>query len=153
VTDGENGPAPTQVSKVGPWVTAWMCLLLVALGLLGPFPMVLGVLAGQGLVVTGVVCTVLLVPLGFAVEFTVAAERRHNRRLDAFGVPAAAEITELTEWDTGDDGGAAVVLRVSGPAFRTFEATWKRSQHPALRVGLRLDAVVDPSGNLFRVVL
>ncbi|MFM9694131.1 hypothetical protein [Streptomyces europaeiscabiei] len=156
MTDGENGPAPTQVTKVGPWAAAWMYLFLVALGLLGPFLMVLGVLgvlAGQGPVVTGMVCTVVLVPLGCVVGLTVAAERRHNRRLDAFGVPAVAEITELTEWDTGDDGGAVVVLRVSGPAFRTFEATWKRSQHPALRVGLRLDAVVDPSGNLFRVVL
>ncbi|MDX3309967.1 hypothetical protein P1S61_12860 [Streptomyces sp. ME08-AFT2] len=153
MTDGENGPAPTQVSKVGPWAAAWMYLFLVALGLSGPFLMVLGVFAGQGLVITGIVCTVVLVPLGFALGLTVAAERRYNRRLDAFGVPATAEITELTEWDTGDDGGAVVVLRVSGPDFRTFEATWKRSQHPALRVGLRIDAVVDPSGNLFRVVL
>lgn len=107
-----------------------MCLFLVALGLSGPFLMVLGVLAGRGLVVTGMVCTVALVPLGFVVGLTVAAERRHNRRLDAFGVPAVAEITELTEGDTGDDGGAVVVLRVSGLGFRTFEATWKRSQHP-----------------------
>ncbi|MFH9316860.1 hypothetical protein ACH4LO_17670 [Streptomyces anulatus] len=153
MSDGENGPAPTQVSHVGPWAAAWVYLFLVALGLLGPFLMVLGVFIGQGVVVTGMVCTVILVPLGFVVGLTVAAERRHNRRLDAFGVPATAEITELTEWGTEDDGGAVVVLRISGPGFRTFEATWRRSQHPALRVGLRLDAVVDPSGNLFRVVL
>jgi hypothetical protein len=29
---------------------------------------------------------VVFVPLDFAVRLTVAAERRHNRRLDAFGV-------------------------------------------------------------------
>jgi hypothetical protein len=91
VTDGENGPAPTQVSKVGPWAAAWMYLFLVALGLLGPFLMVLGVFAGQGVVITGMVCTVVLVPLGFVAGLTVAAERRHNRRLDAFGVPATAQ--------------------------------------------------------------
>ena len=130
-----------------------MYVFLVALGLLGPFLMVLGVFAGQGLVITGMVCTVVLVPLGFVLGLTVAAERRYNRRLDTFGVPATAEVTELTEWDTGDDAGAVVVLRVSGPGLRTFEATWKRSPHPALRVGLLLDAVVDPSANLFRVVL
>ncbi|MGX1479837.1 UNVERIFIED_CONTAM: hypothetical protein RKD50_008645 [Streptomyces canus] len=33
------------------------------------------------------------------------------------------------------------------------EATWKRSKHPALRVGLRLPAVVDPADHLFRVDL
>ncbi|MFC8198587.1 hypothetical protein ACFUTV_24765 [Streptomyces sp. NPDC057298] len=153
VTDGEDGPTPTQVSKVGPWAAGWMYLLLVAFGLLGPFLMVLGDFADQALVITGAVCTAVLVPLGFAAGLAVAVERRHNRRLDALGVPATAEITELTEWDTGDDGGAMVVLRVSGPGLRTFEATWKRSPHPALRVGLRLDAVVDSSANLFRVVL
>ncbi|MER6133042.1 hypothetical protein [Streptomyces sp. NPDC001815] len=153
MTDGENGPTPTQVSMVGPWAAAWMYLLLVTFGLLGPFLMVLGDFADQALVITGAVCTVVLVPLGLAAGLAVAVERRHNRRLDTLGVPATAEITELTEWDTGDDGGAVVVLRVSGPGFRTFEATWKRSPHPALRVGLRLDAVVDPSANLFRVVL
>jgi hypothetical protein len=46
-----------------------------------------------------------------------------------------------------------VGLRGSGPGFRTFETTWKRSKHPALRVGLQLTAVVDPSDRLYRVVL
>ncbi|MFF3937288.1 hypothetical protein [Streptomyces phaeofaciens] len=121
----------------------------MALGLSGPFLMVLGVFAGQGVVITGMVCTVVLVPLGFVVGITVAAERRHNRRLDAFGVPATAEITELTEWDTGDDGGAVVVLRVSGPGFRTtsgHEVGRRAARHLPDRIGR-----VGPQGGRFRL--
>lgn len=139
-TDGENDPAPTQVLQVGPKIDD---LILAALGLVGPFLMVLGVFLGQGVVVTVMVCTVILIPLGFVVGITVATERRHNRQFDAFGMPTTAEITEMTQWDTGDDGRAVVVLGVRGPGFQTFEVTWKRSQHPALRVGLPLDAAAD----------
>lgn len=103
--------------------------------------------------VTGIVLTVILVPVGLLIWLVVAAERKHNRRLDAVGVPATAEIITLTEWDTGDDSGAVVGMRITGPGLRTFEATWKRSSHPGLRVGLRLDAVVDPATRLYRVVL
>ena len=52
-----------------------MYLFLVGMGLVGPFLMVLGVLGvfgGQGLVITGVVCTVVLVPLGFVLGLTVS---------------------------------------------------------------------------------
>ncbi|WP_125263734.1 hypothetical protein [Streptomyces alboflavus] len=64
-----------------------------------------------------------------------------------------AVVAGLTEWDSGDDAGAVVVLRLSGPGFRAFEATWKRSPHPALCLGLRLAAVVDPSEGLYRAEL
>ncbi|UIX32440.1 hypothetical protein [Streptomyces sp. GQFP] len=64
---------------------------------------------------------------------------------------AAAEITELTRWVDADDAGLLVGLRISGPGFRTFETTWKRSPDSSLRVGLRLAAVVDPDSGLFRM--
>ncbi|MFJ9005805.1 hypothetical protein [Streptomyces canus] len=68
----------------------------------------------------------------------------------AVGVVATAEVTELSDWDDGEQAGVIVGLRISGPERRTFEATWKRSKHPAIRVGLRLPAVVDPADHLFR---
>ena len=67
------------------------------------------------------------------------------------GVAAAAEVTELTDWDDGEEAGVTVGLRISGLECPTFEATWKRSKHPALRFGLRLPAVADPADHLFRV--
>ncbi|WP_405866233.1 MULTISPECIES: hypothetical protein [unclassified Streptomyces] len=57
----------------------------------------------------------------------------------------------VSDWDDGEDVGVTAGLRVSGPGFREFEATWKRSHHVTLRVGLRLTAVVDPSSGRFRV--
>ncbi|WP_329233682.1 hypothetical protein [Streptomyces canus] len=62
-----------------------------------------------------------------------------------------AEVTELYDWDDGEQAGVIVGLRISGPGCPTFETTWKRSKHPALRVGLRLPAVVDPADHLFRI--
>ncbi|GHC73123.1 hypothetical protein [Streptomyces flavofungini] len=146
-----NGP--TQVSAIGRWSAVWLYAVVAGLCLAGPFLLGLTLVAGKGVLAVGIVCTVVLVPVGLLVWVTVAAERKHNRRLDAVGVPAVAEVIGLTEWDSGDDAGAVVVLRLSGPGFRAFEATWKRSPHPALRVGLRLDAVVDPAERLYRVEL
>lgn len=103
------------------------------------------------------------VTLGFAVVFgpvglglwgNTAVSREENRRLDAVGVPAVAEITDLTDFEgDGESSGVEVGLRVSGPGLRAFEATWRRTNHPGLRVGRRLAAVVDASGGRFRVEL
>lgn len=108
-------------------------------------------LADADLMVMGIVLTVVFLPLGLAFWGNTTVERAHTRRLDTVGIPATAEITELSRWDDGDDVGVTVDLRVSGPGFRTFETTWRRSHHGALRVGLRLTAVVDPHNGSFRV--
>ncbi|MFG2779810.1 hypothetical protein ACGFY7_18405 [Streptomyces prunicolor] len=107
---------------------------------------------GADLMVMGVVFTAVFVPVGLGLWGHTVAEREQNRRLDAVGVPATAEITDLTDVESdGESSGVEVGLRVSGPGLRTFEATWRRTHHPALRVGRRLAAVVDLSGGRFRV--
>lgn len=126
-------------------VAALMCLS-------GPVMLGSALFAGADLVVIGIVFTVVFVPLGLGLWFQTTTEREQNRRLDAVGIPATAEITDLTDFDrNGEESGVEVELRVSGPGFRTFETTWSRSHHPALRVGVRLPAVVDPTAGLFRV--
>ncbi|WP_327692749.1 hypothetical protein [Streptomyces sp. NBC_00459] len=67
------------------------------------------------------------------------------------GIAATAEVIGLTEWEDDDSAGLTVGLPISGPGFRTFGTTWKRSADPVLRMGLRLPAVVDPARNLFRL--
>lgn len=148
MADDGDGPRWTRISRAGRGeyeAAAVMCLC-------GPVMLGFAVFTGADLMFMGIVFTVVFLPLGLGLWGHTAAEREHNRRLDAVGVPATAEITDLTDFDwSGEESGVEVGLRVSGPGFRTFETTWKRTHHPTLRVGLRLTAVVDPSGGLFRV--
>lgn len=147
-------PQMSQVSRVGPWDAAFLYVCVAVLCLCGPVMLGFAVFAGADLMVVGLVFTPVFVPVGLGLWGNTAVERRHNRQLDSIGVPATAEVTDLADFDwSGEESGVAVGLRVSGPGLRTFEATWKRSHHPALRVGLRLTAVVDPSGGRFRVDL
>lgn len=155
MADDANGPEPTRVSEIGPHGALFLYSVAVGLCLCGPALLVSAAFAnsgdGAGLLLAGILSTVLCIPLGIVIWANTSWERENNRRLDAVGVAATAEVTDLTDWDDGEQAGVTAGLRISGPGFRTFETTWKRSKHPALRVGLRLTAVVDPAGNLFRI--
>ncbi|MFJ9678582.1 hypothetical protein ACIRP2_11045 [Streptomyces sp. NPDC101194] len=151
MADDGDGLRWTRVSRVGPWAATFLYGSAAVLCLCGPVVLGSAVLTGADLMVMGIVFTVVLLPAGLALWGHTAAEREYNRRLDAVGSPATAEITDLTRWEDADDAGVAVGLWVSGPGFPAFETAWRRSPHDALRVGLRLTAVVDPSGGFFRV--
>ncbi|MCT9082615.1 DUF3592 domain-containing protein [Streptomyces fulvoviolaceus] len=153
MADSVNGPEPTQVSAIGPLGALFLYSCVAVLCLCGPVMLAATVFTGAGLMVMGIVFTVIFVPVGLGLWGSTVVEREYNRRLDAVGVPATAEITDLTDFAGGEDTGVVVGLRVSGPGLRTFETSWRRSHHPALRVGRRLTAVVDPADNLFRVEL
>ncbi|MFD4558495.1 hypothetical protein ACFWP5_29985 [Streptomyces sp. NPDC058469] len=157
MTDDGVRPEPARmalIDHVGPWDAAFLYVTAAMVALCGPVMLGFAVFTGADVMVMGVVFTVVFVPVGLGFWGNAIAEREQNRRLDAVGVPATAEITDLTcfDWD-GEASGVEVGLRVSGPGLRTFEATWRRTHHPALRVGRRLAAVVDPSGGRFRVEL
>ncbi|MEV1070032.1 hypothetical protein [Streptomyces sp. NPDC050263] len=151
MTDHGDGPRWTQVSRVGPGGAASAYGSATVMCLCGPAMLGSALLGGADLMVMGIVFTVVFLPLGLAFWGVTTVERAHTRRLDAVGIPATAEITELTRWDDGDDVGVTVGLRVGGPGIPTFETNWRRSHHAALRVGLRLTAVVDPPSGSFRV--
>ncbi|WP_329172357.1 hypothetical protein [Streptomyces sp. NBC_01477] len=151
MAEDEVRPRPTHVSRLGPLGAGYLYAASAVMCLCGPVVLACTAFAGAGLLVTGILFTVVLLPLGLGIRGSARADREDNRRLDTAGVAATAEVTGLTEWDDGEEAGLLVDLRISGPDFRTFEATWKRSRHPALRVGLRLAAVVDPAGGLYRV--
>ena len=151
--DDAVGPEPTRVSRVGPFDALFLYVTAVGLCLCGPVMLGFGFVAGPGLLLAGILCTLLCTPLGIALWAHIDIERENNRRLDTVGVAATAEVISLTDWDDGESTGFLVGLRFGGPGFGTFETTWKRSRHPALRVGLRLTAVVDPDRRLFRVEL
>ncbi|MEU1517072.1 hypothetical protein ABZ490_33825 [Streptomyces sp. NPDC005811] len=150
--DDTDGIRWTQVSRVGPWDAASLYGSAALTALCGPVMLGAHFLAGADLLGMGLVFTVVFLPVGLGLWAHTGFERESNRRLDAVGVPATAEITELTDWDDGESVGVTVGLRVVGPGFTTFETAWRRSSHDALRVGLRLTAVVDPSRGVFRVV-
>lgn len=148
---GHDGPRWTRVSRVGPRSAAFLYGAAATLCLCGPFTLGAVLVAGRELLLIGVVFTVVLLPLGLALWGHTAAERGAGRRLDAQGIPATAEVTALTTWEDGEDSGADVGLWISGPGFPPFETTWRRSSHGALRVGLRLPAVVDPPHATYHV--
>lgn len=155
MTDDGVRPEPvrmTLVDHVGPWNAASLYVTAAMVGLCGPVMLGFAVFTGADVTVMGIVFTVVFVPVGLGFWGNTVAEREQNRRLDAVGVPATAEITDLTDFDwDAESSGVEVGLRVSGPGVRTFEATWRRTHHPGLRVGRRLAAVVDLSGGRFRV--
>ncbi|MER5198242.1 hypothetical protein ACWD3J_31550 [Streptomyces sp. NPDC002755] len=154
MADGGNGvPEPTQASDLGPYATVVLCSTALGLCVCGPVMLGFTVFADAPLMLGGILSTLLCTPLGIGLWAHASVERGNNRRLDTVGVAATAEVTDLTDWEDADDAGVMVALRIGGPGLRTFETTWKRSRHPALRVGLRLTAVVDPTDNLFRVSL
>ncbi|MFJ9896484.1 hypothetical protein ACIQPR_24485 [Streptomyces sp. NPDC091280] len=153
--DGEGAAAPARMSgvdRVGPGDAVILYSSAAALCLCGPVVLACAVLGGAELLLLGGVFTVVFLPVGLGLWLHTNVEREHNRRLDAVGVPATAEILDLTDLEgNGEESGVLVELRISGPGLRTFETTWKRSHHPFLRVGLRCGAVVDPAGRRFRV--
>jgi len=151
--DGTYGPPLEQVERISRLEAFLLYSSAVLLLLCGPVMLACTYFAGAPLLLGGVLCTVLCAPLGLGLFFHSQVEKENNRRLDAFGVQATAEVTAVTPWVDADDCGTAADLRVSGAGFRTFEATWRRAPHSAQRVGLRLDAVVDPVRGLFRVEL
>ncbi|WP_327320125.1 hypothetical protein [Streptomyces sp. NBC_01235] len=153
MTDDAVGPEPKQVSRVGPFDALFLYVTASGLCLCGPVMLGLGVVAGAGLLLAGILFTPLCTPLGIALRAHIDVEREDNRRLDAVGVVATAEVTSLTDWADGESTGFVVGLRIGGPGCGAFETTWKRSRHPALRVSLRLAAVVDRDRRLFRVEL
>ncbi|MDQ0766654.1 hypothetical protein [Streptomyces canus] len=153
MADDASGREPTQASRIGPCGALFLYSLAAGLCMSGPVLLIVAGFTGSaaGLLLAGVLCTVLCAPLGVVLWASTDNEREYNRRLDTVGVAATAEVTELTYWDDGEQAGVTVGLRISGPGCPTFEATCKRSKPPALRVGLRLPAVVDPSDHLFRI--
>ncbi|NEC85361.1 hypothetical protein [Streptomyces sp. SID12501] len=151
MTDGADGPDPTRVDRIGPVGALVLYSSAAGLCLCGPVMPAGTFFAGAGLLLGGILFTVLCIPVGLALGSYTQCERENNRRLDAVGVAATAEVTSLADWDDGESAGLAVGLRISGPGVRAFETTWKRSSDPALRVGLRFTAVVDPARNLFRL--
>ena len=151
--DGTYGPPLEQVERISRLESFLLYSSAVLLVLCGPVMLACTYFAGAPLLLGGVLCTVLCAPLGLGLFFHAKVEKEKNRHLDVVGVPATAEILAMNHWEDADDCGTAADLRVSGPGFRTFEATWRRAPHSAQRVGLRLDAVVDPVRGLFRVEL
>ncbi len=157
MTDDGVRPEPVRMALVdhlGPWGAASLYVTAAMVGLCGPVMLGFAVFTGADVMVMGIVFTVVFVPVGLGFWGNTVAERAQNRRLDAIGVPATAEIIDLTDFDwDGESSGVEVELRVSGAGLRTFEANWRRTHHPGLRVGRRLKAAVDPSSGWFRVEL
>ncbi|GAA1256957.1 hypothetical protein GCM10009665_54200 [Kitasatospora nipponensis] len=144
---------PTQVAPMGRGGALLMYLTSAVTTLNGPVMLIWSAFGGRNLLITGIVSTVVTAPIGLALGFEARSDRAANRRLDAVGVAAIAEILDLRPCVLGGEegNGVEVRLRVDGPGFAPFEATWRRTADADLRVGLHLRATVDPSDRLFRL--
>ncbi|MER7267011.1 hypothetical protein ABT344_01670 [Micromonospora carbonacea] len=78
--------------------------------------------------------------------------RRDQRRLETVGVAATAEITAMRPASLGEESGIEVSLLISGPGFEPFATASQCKEHPSLKVGARLNAVVDPTDRLYAIV-
>jgi hypothetical protein len=103
--------------------------------------------------VAAAVTTAFGVPLAVVLWREAAQRKLDTERLGRAGVPATAEIVSV-EVVAGDEhpDEARLRLRVSGPGVPPFEAAYRCLDRPSLLVGAQLDAVVDPSDNLFTLV-
>ncbi|MBB5873541.1 hypothetical protein F4553_006975 [Allocatelliglobosispora scoriae] len=108
---------------------------------------------GWGFLVFGFLLLAIFVPLGIVFARDTTLTRQRWRRLDTVGVPAIAEILEITTIILDETDGTRLRLRISGPGFTPFEASLEcEYRRPMLQVGDRLNAVVDPSDQLFAVL-
>ncbi|MEU1360082.1 hypothetical protein ABZ356_09600 [Micromonospora zamorensis] len=104
-----------------------------------------------GLIVGGVLATIVGVGFGVVGWRLVTRSRRDARRLSAAGVAATAEILTVANHLGGEDPGLELHVRISGPGFVTFEADTIRADDPALVPGALLAVVVDPVDRLFAI--
>ncbi|RMI28566.1 hypothetical protein [Nocardia stercoris] len=116
-----------------------------------------GVLAGlmvsgiawweRGLV--GILCVPLLAAASLSLWSDAGEQQADFARLRASGLPAVAEVVAMTVTNDGESDWATMTLRISGPDVPMFEGCVRCHPEPMMRLGARLDAVVDPADNLF----
>ncbi|NLP82998.1 hypothetical protein HF576_03985 [Microbacterium sp. CFH 90308] len=151
--DGSGGVSVEPDGKVARGI---MRLLAVLVGLTGPVVIILGLLLadGEGLwisLVAGGVLTVVTVPLGISMWMAQTHEHEQTLRLRERGVPASAEVLQITPTSYGEESRMTLTLRVTGPGITTFQATHSCAFDSSLSVGDRLGAVVDPSTNGYAI--
>ncbi|MEK8105084.1 hypothetical protein NKG94_07395 [Micromonospora sp. M12] len=153
--------APREAeARVGPIGAFLSRLLFLAICLPGPVLLAVAVTLEPprsptdfwGLLAGGVLATIIGVGFGVFGWRIVARSRGDARRLSAAGVAATAEVLAVANHLGGEDPGLALHLRISGPAFATFEADAVRADDPALVPGAVLAAVVDPADRVFRII-
>ncbi|MEH1163833.1 hypothetical protein V6V47_00440 [Micromonospora sp. CPCC 205539] len=154
-----TGPreAETQIGPIG----ALLCRVMF-LAICLPGPVLLFVAVSQratlsatdhwGLLVGGLLATIVGGGFGVWGLRLVARSRRDGRRLAAAGVAATAEILAVADHSNGEESGLKLRLRISGAGFTTFEADAIRADDSALVPGAFLAAVVEPEERVFSLV-
>lgn len=150
-----RGAEPIQVSTVNGVGAVLTKGLAALMSLCGP-----AVLVGAALrpedrwiaLLAGALATAVGVPAGIAVWRLAHRNRAATRRLEAVGVPAAAEVLALTLVASDEGHTYEVVMRVSGPGLDSFEVTQRRTGDGDLHVGARLRALVDPADRSYAIL-
>lgn len=153
--------APREAeTRIGP-IGALLCrVMFLAICLPGPALLFVVVSQGRslaaadfwGLLVGGLLATIVGGGFGVWGLRLVTRSRRDARQLAATGVAATAEILTVSNYLGGEDPGLKLRLRISGTGFATFEAETIRADDPALAPGAVLAAVVDPEERVFSFV-
>ncbi|MDV9200599.1 hypothetical protein [Streptomyces sp. Wh19] len=160
----ESSTGPERIDPIGPVLAVIACALGLALLLGGAgTAVVMGLWAASGevrdvelaLTIAAALFAALVAYVGFGTVLYNWTVRRSTIGLEADGIEAVAEVIEVGPEDVSQDGTSRMIwlrMRLEGPGFPPFEANCLMP-HSAARacVGARIEAVVDPGGNTFRV--
>ncbi|PSK82250.1 hypothetical protein CLV63_14320 [Murinocardiopsis flavida] len=96
----------------------------------------------------------ILLPAGYGLWSDVG-DAEDITQLRRSGRPAVAEVISMHRTPGrgyGELDSVSLLLRISGDEVPVFTASYRGDQTAAFRVGTLLDAVVDPSDNLYTLI-
>ncbi|MGI5217639.1 hypothetical protein [Nocardia sp. CA-290969] len=144
---GSDEKGPRQVELIGP--VAGVITYVIAAGLILTGPVVALTASPADALCPGIITF----PIGIALAVQTYEWRGTERRFQAVGLPATAEITAVRIRQGGESPDVAELrVRISGPGVDPFKAVCEvPSLSPRPQVGDRLRVVVDPSDNSFAI--
>jgi hypothetical protein len=160
----ESSTGPERIAPIGPVLAVLACAvgLVLLLGGAGA-AVVMGWRAASGevsgvdlvLEIAAALFAVLVAYVGLGTVLYNWTVRQATISLEADGVEAVAEVIGVGPEDVSQDGNSRMIwlrVRLEGPGFPAFEANCLMPYSAAqARVGARIEAVVDPGGNTFRL--
>lgn len=97
----------------------------------------------------GTIATVCMIPFALVTRRITISANDRTRRLEKSGVPAVAEVTSSRSASVGEGWGVEVGLHITGDGLEPVDATLRCDDHPDLKVGTQLPALVDPADHAY----
>ncbi|GAB3617416.1 hypothetical protein GCM10027416_19730 [Okibacterium endophyticum] len=150
----ESGPVPAKPAA-WPWRVALRFLAALVI-LAGPAMIVTTLVFVEGAerwISLGIdlVVSVVLLPFGIWLWVWMSHEHKQSLRLRKVGVPASAEVLDLTPASYGEESGMRLTVQISGPGVSPFHTRFTCAYDSSVTVGDRLGAIVDPGTNAYAI--